>query len=186
LLAPSEAATCADATHVVRPVWPATMADVASPGRPCTGGATSNHTCVITTSRADDSSPSRMEGNCPPWKYPRCTRTRSRRRACWNARSLSVISSRILTSAIYRSLGAHWMNRGCPEWPFHGQHGALVARVAAIHRLQGREGVRRRERKEHPKSVPAPGSTARRGSAAFRRPTPDGSYAAVSVPMRPR
>lgn len=41
------------------------------------------------------------------------------------------------------------MNRGCPEWPFYGQHGALVARVAAIHRLQGR-GCSQRERKEHP------------------------------------
>jgi hypothetical protein len=38
------------------------------------------------------------------------------------------------------------------------------------------------ERKEHPKSGP----TARKGSAAFRRPTPNGSYAAVSVPMRSR
>ena len=36
------------------------------------------------------------------------------------------------------------------------------------------------------RAVPAPGSTARKGSAAFRRPTPDGSYSAVSVPMRSR
>jgi hypothetical protein len=25
---------------------------------------------------------------------------------------------------------------GCPEWPFYGQYGAPVARVAAIHRLK--------------------------------------------------
>jgi len=54
LLAPSEAATCADATDVVRPVWLAIMADVASPRRAVHEWAASNHTCVITTSRADD------------------------------------------------------------------------------------------------------------------------------------
>jgi len=35
-------------------------------------------------------------------------------------------------------------------------------------------------RKDTRRAVPAPDSTAPKGSAAFRRPTPNGSYAAVS------
>jgi hypothetical protein len=74
---------------------------------------------------------------------------------------------------------------GCAEWPFYGRRGALLARVC-WDPSPPRERCSQRERKEHRRAVRAPGSTARKGSAAFRRPTPHGSYAAASVPMRSR
>ena len=75
------------------------------------------------------------------------------------------------------------MNRGCPEWPFYGQYGALVARVAAIHRLQGREGVRSGSARTTRRAVLAPGPTARKGSAALRRPTPNCRFCAYAVAL---
>jgi hypothetical protein len=78
------------------------------------------------------------------------------------------------------------MNRGLSRVAQLRTSGALVARVAAIHRLQ-REHVFAAQRKEHPKSGPSgPVPPLGKGSAAFRRPTPDGSFAAASVPTRSR